>query len=82
MILSLYFLVFKLFNPKDVVFVRAILPSMSGYMIDKINTFRPGTCIAYGSAFKMPVIVNVDSPMPGPDSQNVEISSIWYVNQS
>ena len=76
------FLVFKLFNPKDVLFVRTILPSMSGNLIDKLNTFRAGTCIAYGSAFKMPVIVKIDAPEPSPFSQNVEISNVWYVNQS
>ena len=73
------FLVFKMFNPKDVVFVKAILPSISSNFIDKMNTFHPGTCIAYGSAFKMPVIINIDEPNPGPSSQNIDISKAWYV---
>jgi len=73
------FLVFKMFNPKDIVFVKAILPSISSNFIDKMNTFHPGTCIAYGSAFKMPVIINIDEPNPGPSSQNVDISKAWYV---
>ena len=76
------FLVFKMFNPKDVVFVKAILPSISSNFIDKLNSFRSGTCIAYGTAFKMPVIVNVDEPNPSPLSQNVDISKVWYVNQN
>ena len=76
------FLVFKMFNPKDVSFVKSILPSISSNFIDKLNTFRPGTCISYGSAFKMPVIVNVDEPNPSPSSQNVNIEKIWYVKQN
>jgi len=75
------FLVFKIFNPKDIVIVKSILPNISSSFIDKLNTFHPGTCIAYGAAFKMPSIVNVDMPNPGPLSQNVDISNVWYVRQ-
>ena len=73
------FLVFKIFNPDDIVLVKSILPNISSSFISKLNTFHPGTCIAYGSAFKMPSIVNVDEPNPGPLSQNVDISRVWYV---
>ena len=72
------FLVFKIFNPNDIVLVKSILPNISSSFLDKINTFHPGTCIAYGSAFKMPAIVNVDQPDPGPLSQNVDINKVWY----
>lgn len=75
------FLVFKMFQPNDVDFVKAILPNVSSNLINKMKTFHSGTCIAYGSAFKMPVIVNVDNPSPGPLSQNVNISKVWYVDQ-
>lgn len=75
------FLIFKIFNPKDVVLVKSILPSISISSIDKINTFHPGTCITYGSAFKMPSIINVEMPEPGPLSQNIDINNVWYVKQ-
>lgn len=75
------FLVFKMFHPNDLTFVTSILPNISSNLINKLKTFHPGTCIAYGSAFKMPVIVNVDEPNPGPLSQNVNISKVWYVSQ-
>ncbi len=74
------FLVFKMFHPNDLVFVTSVLPNVSGNMISKLKTFHSGTCIAYGNAFKMPVIVNVDQPDPEPLSQNVDISKVWYVN--
>lgn len=74
------FLVFKMFHPNDLEFVTSILPNVSSNLISKLKTFHSGTCIAYGSAFKMPVIVNVDEPNPGPLSQNVDISKVWYVN--
>ena len=75
------FLVFKMFHPNDLTFVNSILPNISSNLINKLKTFRPGTCIAYGSAFKMPVVVNVDEPNPGPLSQNVDISNVWYLKQ-
>ena len=55
-----------------------MLPSSS--FIDKLNTFHPGTCITYGSAFKMPSIVNIDQPNPEPLSQNIDISSEFVKN--
>ena len=74
------FLVFKMFHPNDLAFVGSLLPNMSASMLGRLKIFRSGTCIAYGSAFKMPVIVNVDTPDPEPLSQNVDISNVWYVN--
>lgn len=73
------FLVFKMFHPKDLEFINSILPNISSNLINRLKTFHSGTCITYGSAFKMPVIVNVDSPNPGPLSQNVAINTVWYV---
>ena len=75
------FLVFKMFYPNDLAFVTSILPNISSNLINKLKTFHSGTCIAYGSAFKMPVVVNVDEPNPGPLSQNVNISKVWYIDQ-
>ena len=75
------FLVFKMFHPNDLAFVTSILPNISTNLINKLKTFHSGTCIAYGSAFKMPVVVNVNEPDPGPLSQNVNISKVWYISQ-
>lgn len=74
------FLVFKMFHPNDLAFVTSILPNISSNLINKLKTFHSGTCIAYGSAFKMPVVVNVNEPDPGPMSQNIDISRVWYVH--
>ena len=73
------FLAFKMFHPDDLAFVTSILPNVGKNFISKLKTFHPGSCIAYGTAFKMPVIINVDNPNPGPLSQNVDINKIWYV---
>ena len=75
------FLVFKMFHPNDLAFITSILPNINSNLINTLKTFHSGTCIAYGSAFKMPVVVKVDEPSPGPLSQNVDISKVWYVSQ-
>ena len=75
------FLVFKMFHPNDIAFVTSILPNISSNLMNKLKTYHSGTCIAYGSAFRMPVVVNVDQPDPSPLSQNVDISKVWYVKQ-
>lgn len=75
------FLVFKMFHPNDLAFVTSILPNVSKELISKLKTFHSGMCITYGSAFKMPVVVNVDEPTPPPLSQNVDIMKVWYVKQ-
>lgn len=75
------FLVFKMFHPNDLAFVTSILPNVSKELISKLKTFHSGMCIIYGSAFKMPVVVNVDEPTPPPLSQNVDIMKVWYVKQ-
>jgi len=70
-----------MFHPKDVAFVKALLPSVSKNLLSNLNTFHPGMCITYGSAFKMPSVVIVDQPNPSPLSQNVDITRVWYVRQ-
>lgn len=75
------FLVFKMFHHNDLAFVNSLLPNISGNLITKLKTFHAGVCIAYGTAFKMPVIINVDEPNPSPLSQNVDISRVWYIQQ-
>lgn len=76
------FLVFKMFHPKDLEFITSILPNINKNLINRLKTFSSGTCITYGSAFKMPVIVNIDVPNPTPLSQNISIDKIWYVKQN
>lgn len=75
------FLVFKMFHHDDLAFVDSILPNISSNMINQLKTFHSGTCIAYGNAFKMPVVIKVDEPNPTPLSQNVDISRLWYIKQ-
>ena len=73
------FIIFKIFHPKDLEFVRSVLPSINTGMTSKLNTLNPGACIIYGNAFKMPVLVKMAVPDPTPLSSNCDIEKVWYI---
>ena len=73
------FLVFKMFHPKDLQFIRDIISSADITATNKIKTLHPGTCILFGTAFKMPTIAILDKPNPEPLSQSCDINNTWYL---
>ena len=73
------FLMFKIFHPRDLTFIDSVLPDINSGISKKLKTLHPGTCIIYGSAFKMPVIVKVGMPNPAPLSANCDIEKVWYI---
>lgn len=72
------FLIFKMQHPYDVAFIKQMVPNITDEVVEKMKGLQPGTCIAFGSAFKLPVIVKMELPNPLPLSQNVDISRLWY----
>ncbi len=73
------FLVFKMFHPKDLQFIKDIISSADITVTSKIRTLHPGTCIMFGTAVKLPTIVILDKPDPEPLSQNCDINKTWYI---
>ena len=74
------FLLFKMFHPKDLQFIKDIISSADITVTNKIKTLHPGTCIMFGTAFKMPTIAILDKPNPEPLSQTCDINKTWYVH--
>ena len=72
------FLIFKMQHPKDVSFIRQMVPFITDEIVEKMKGLQPGTCVVFGSAFKLPTIVKMEMPYPQPTSQNVDVSSLWY----
>ena len=73
------FLVFKMFHPKDLQFIKDIISSADITVTNKIKTLHPGTCIMFGTAFRMPTIAILDKPNPEPLSQSCDINNTWYL---
>ncbi len=71
------FLIFKMTHPKDLKYIEEMLPNISSDVIEKQKTLQPGNCVAFGGAFKIPMIVHMDMPDPPPYSSNCDVSSCW-----
>lgn len=72
------FLIFKMQHPHDVSFIRQMVPFITDEIVEKMKGLQPGTCVTFGSAFKLPTIVKMEMPYPQPLSQNVDVSRLWY----
>ena len=75
------FLIFKMFHPKDLEFIKSVIPNINDETINKIKSLHPGTCIIFGNAFKLPIIVNMEKPNPEPLSNNCNIVNSWYIKE-
>lgn len=75
------YLVFKISHPKDVEYIKKLIPYMDNDILKRVQTLQPGNCYAFGPAFKMPMIIKLDKPDPSPTSNNVDIISTWFVKE-
>jgi len=74
------FLIFKINNPADSDYIEKMVPNINPEIIEKQKTLQSGTCLGFGSAFKIPVIVKLDMPNPQPLSGNSDIIKFWGNN--
>ena len=72
------FLVFRMQHPKDLDYIREMVPNITEEMVPKFKVLQPGNCVAFGVAFKLPMQLKFDMPSPTPLSQNIDISKCWY----
>ncbi|MDD3341539.1 MAG: ATP-binding protein [Bacilli bacterium] len=73
------FLIFKMLHPKDVAYIKEMVPNVTDEIVRKIKILQQGTCIAFGTAFKVPVIVKFEMPNPAPSSSSCDVSGTWFV---
>lgn len=71
------FLIFKMTHPKDIKYIEEMLPNISQDVIQKMKVLQPGSCVAFGTAFKIPMIVKLTMPDPRPFSSNCDVSAYW-----
>lgn len=74
------FLIFKLNHPRDVEYIKKMLPNISAEIVEKQKTLQPGTCMAFGKAFKVPTIVRMQMPNPEPSSSSCDVVASWKVS--
>ncbi len=72
------FMVLRTLHPKDLQYIKEMVPNVTDEILANLKTLQPGSAIAFGSAFKVPVSVKMDIPNPQPYSYNSDIAKIWY----
>ena len=71
------FLIFKLTHPVDIDYMKKMLPNINAEVIEKQKSLQSGTCVAFGNAFKVPIIVHFEMPDPAPQSGNCDVLKSW-----
>ena len=72
------FLILRTLHPKDLDFIKNMVPSVSSEIIEQLKSLQAGNCIAFGSAFKIPVSMRFEKPDPEPLSSNADILKTWH----
>ena len=76
------FLIFKMTHPKDIEYIRTMLPNISQDVIEKQKVLQPGNCVGFGGAFKLPMIIKLEMPNPMPYSTNCNVSERWRIHNN
>lgn len=71
------FLIFKMTHAVDIKYISEMLPNISQDVIEKAKILQPGNCVAFGSAFKIPMICKLEMPNPRPYSSSCDVTSCW-----
>ena len=73
------FIILKMTHPRDLEYIKKMLPNMSAEIMEKQKSLQPGTGVAFGKAFTIPMIVKMPLPNPEPHSSNADIVGTWQV---
>ena len=72
------FVILRTLHPKDLEYIKNMVPNISIEIVQQLKNLKPGNCIAFGNAFKEPISMYIDLPNPRPMSNNVDINTVWY----
>ena len=76
------FIILRMSHPLDLEYIRTMVPNVSNEIVEKLKSLKPGNCIAFGSAFKVPIYAYVEKPNPTPLSNNVDMSRVWRIYEN
>lgn len=75
------FLIYKMLHPRDITYIKEMVPNITNEIVKRLRVLQPGNCIAFGNAFKVPVLVKLDKPTPPPSSSSCDISTNWFIDR-
>ena len=73
------FIIFKMNHPRDLEYIEKMLPNISSEIVEKQKSLQPGTCVAFGKSFKVPMIIKMEMPNPEPSSSNCDVVNTWQI---
>lgn len=75
------FLIFKMLHPTDIKYIQEMVPNITQETVERLRILQPGNCIAFGSAFKIPVLIKFEMPDPAPTSESCDITNTWFIEK-
>lgn len=72
------FLIMRTLHPVDLKYIKQMVPNISEEIVLQLKNLKPGNCIAFGYAFKVPITMYIEMPNPRPLSNNVDLENVWY----
>ena len=75
------FIIFKMNHPRDLEYIEKMLPNISSEIVEKQKSLQPGTCVAFGKSFKVPMIIKMEMPNPEPSSSNCDVVNTWQIQK-
>lgn len=75
------FLIFNIIHPSDLAYIKQMVPNITEEISKKFKTLQSGNCIAFGTAFKVPVFIKFDMPNPSPSSSSCDIRKTWFIEK-
>ena len=75
------FLCFKMLHPKDVEYIKNMVPNITNEIVKRLRILQPGNCVAFGAAFKVPTLIKFEMPNPEPASNSCNVIEKWFVNR-
>ena len=71
------FLIFKMSHPRDIEYITKMIPNITEDTIEKQKSLQVGNCLGFGSALKIPLIIQLDMPNPMPQSSSCDVVTRW-----
>ena len=75
------FVILRTMHPVDLQYIKEMVPFVSSEIVLQLKNLKPGNCIAFGAAFKVPTTMYIDLPNPRPLSNNVDLEKVWYTER-
>ncbi|MBR5370141.1 MAG: ATP-binding protein [Bacilli bacterium] len=72
------FIILRTAHPVDLKYIKEMIPNISEEVVLQLKNLKPGNCIAFGQAFKVPTVMHLELPSPTPLSNNVDLKTVWY----